>query len=176
VALVAIIAVGLMLITGGAIAYFTVLRPKGPMSEVQATLEEYFNAVFSGDVDTVRSLHVPDKQPSIDELGSLSSFSQLMAFKFSDLDVNAVDESADAMDVEVVDYTITMEAMGQSESIRMSEIGSRLGMETRALMIVKMKNVNGRWLVDESELLSPFTGIMPDLPAVPTVPAPSNGG
>ncbi|MBU4178874.1 MAG: hypothetical protein KJ625_02905, partial [Actinobacteria bacterium] len=52
IALIIIIAVGIALIGGGAIAYFTVLRPGKSANVAQKSIDEYFNALGSGDIKT----------------------------------------------------------------------------------------------------------------------------
>lgn len=169
IALIIIIAVGIALIGGGAIAYFTILRPGESANAAQETIDEYFNAVGSGDTETVKSLHTSDTQPSSEALQVISYTSGIMTY--SDFELKTIDESAGEMSVEIVDFVVTVSYMGQSESIKMSEMQSEMGMSGD--MVVKLKEENGKWLINEPVVLEPFEMTLPDTLDVPGTTVPS---
>ncbi|MBU4175827.1 MAG: hypothetical protein KKB90_00315 [Actinobacteria bacterium] len=171
IALIIIIAVGIALIGGGAIAYFTVLRPGKSANVAQKSIDEYFNALGSGDIKTIKSLHTSDMQPSSEALITLSLMGDMMTY--SGFKLETIDESAGEMSVEIVDFVVTVSFMGQSESMRMSEMQSEMGVSGNT--VVKLKEEGGKWLINEPDILSPFDWMMPDMPDVPGTTVPSDG-
>ena len=169
--IIAVIGVGLALIAAGAIAYFAFLRPKATAHEAQETVEKYFNAIGSGDIEAIKSLHTAETQPSAEELSGVSITSGIMDMSYKDVKLNTVKESADEMEVEVEDYSITISAMGQSETVSMSEMQSQLGSSSK--LVIKLRVEDGKWLINEPTVVPPFAGLIPDMPVTPDVPAPS---
>ena len=172
IALIIIIAVGIALIGGGAVAYFIFLRPGGTANVAQDTIDKYFNAVGSGDTETVKSLHTSDTQPPSEQLQLMSSTGGIMTY--SDFELKTIDESAGEMSVEVVDFVITVSLMGQSESIRMSEMQSEIGLSEN--MVIELKEEGGKWLINEPVVLEPFEMTLPDTLDVPGTTVPLDGG
>ena len=172
IALIIIIAVGIALIGGGAVAYFAFLRPDVSANVAQETIDEYFNALGSGDTETIKSLHASDMQPSSEELNALSYIGDMITY--SDIKLKTIDESAGEMLVEIIDFVVTLSFMGQSESMKMSEVKSKAGLSGNT--VVRLKEVGGKWLIDEPDVLSPFDWMLMDMPDVPGTTVPSDGG
>ena len=124
----------------------------------QKTIDEYFNAMGNGDTSTVKSLHASDMQPSSEELEVLSYMGDLMTY--SDFKLKTIDESAGVITVEIVDFMVTVSFMGQSESMRMSEMQSKMGVSGNT--VVKLKEENGKWLINQPDVLSPFAWMLPE--------------
>ncbi|MBU4193789.1 MAG: hypothetical protein KKF66_02165 [Actinobacteria bacterium] len=155
---------GIALISGGAVAYFTFLRPSGPGNTAQETLDKYFEALASGDTSVIKSFHASDMQPPDEELQSLSSNGDLMTYK--DIELKTIEESGSEMEVEIVDYVVTISTVGYSESIKMSKWKSEMGTST-GNMVVKLKKENGKWLVNEPHVLLPLEAMLPKIPDIP---------
>jgi hypothetical protein len=166
---VIVIMVGLALIAGGAVVYFTMLRPKAAAHEALGTIEAYFNAAGSGDTQTVKSLHTSENQPSDEELRVLSMTSDFMTMSYGHIDLETVKESGDEMEVAVKDYSLTISTMGQSETIDMSKLQSQLGFSSD--LVVKLKKENGKWLINEPDVISPLAGMVPEMPDIPSCPS-----
>jgi hypothetical protein len=153
-----IVAVGIVLMGGGAIAYFTILRPGETANVAQGTIDKYFNALGSGDTSTIKSLHTSDMQPSSEELEAYSYMGDIMTY--SGFKLKTIDESAGVISVEIVDFEVTVSFMGQSESMKMSEMQSEMGVT--GTTVIKLKEEGGKWLINEPNVLSPFDWMIPD--------------
>jgi len=110
----------------------------------------------------IKGLHTADMQPSSEELEAMSFVGGMVTYENVKLDT--INESANEMEVEIVDCVMTFSMMGQSESITMSEMKSEMCISGNT--VVKLKEEGGKWLINEPYVISPLTGLIPDMPDI----------
>jgi hypothetical protein len=101
----------------------------------------------------------------------MSMAMSIIQMSIDGLEVETLSESAGEMEIEITDYTLSMTAAGQTEKVTMGDIKNQLGVSGGQK--VRLKSVNGDWLVNETSVITPFAGLVPNMP---TVPSPVDGG
>ncbi|MBN2167619.1 MAG: hypothetical protein JW738_00115 [Actinobacteria bacterium] len=165
--LIAVFVIGAIVLGGSVFAYLTFLRPASSLDNASAMLIDYLNALGSGNAGTVASLHAPDMQPSQTELNSISFYGGVVKMSFSDIELKELSNTSTEMEVEITDIKVTIEAAGQKESIKLSDLKDVPGFPVSG-SVVKLKKSGNKWLINEPELVDPFAM---EIGSVPTVPS-----
>lgn len=163
------IVIGVLVVGFAVLAYFKWLRPEGPVSAAQETIQEYFDALCGGNTSAVEALHAPGMEPSSDEVQAYSMACQTVKMSVDKLEVVTLSETSDEMEVEIKNYELTMSAFGQTETISMSEFQEQLG--TSEGTKLKLRKVDGVWKLNQSAVLSPLEAMVPT-----SVPCTIDGG
>lgn len=157
IVLALVAAIGILILGGSVFAYLTFLRPATSLDDVSAMLNKYLNAAIKGDSDTVASLHAPDTQPAASDLANISFYKGLdgiAKMNYSDVQVKEVKSTSNEMEVEFVDVKMTIEASGIKESMTLKELKEIPGFV--AGETIKLKKVDGKWLIGQSGIVDPF--------------------
>lgn len=148
------LAVGL-LVAGGILGYRAINRPSSPLQQANALLEKYFNAVESGDAATVASLHAPDMQPDPAALAEISARAGMPGKKFSSILLIKLSETPGEMEVEISDAVMSYDLLGKEQKTQISKL-TRSSSGRAMVSRVKLRNVNGTWLINQREIAQPF--------------------
>ncbi|MBN1290176.1 MAG: hypothetical protein JXA49_11145 [Actinobacteria bacterium] len=167
IVLIAVFTIGVLVLGGSVFAYLTFLRPASSLDDASAMLDDYLNAVGSGDAGKVASLHAPDMQPSQEALGYISLYGGMMKFSFGNIELKELSNASDEMEVEITNLKVTIDIGGQKETISLSDFKELPGFPAAA-SIVKLKKIDGKWLVNEPVLVDPFKL---EVESVPTIPS-----
>lgn len=151
-AAIIVVLAGLVVIAAVLVVYFTVLNKKS-VSGPEATVVKYYEALSSGDMQTLYSLMTPESRPTGLNEQMLNALYGKGSIKFTDLKTSLVSENGSEAQVKITDAQV--EVMGQK--VKLSQLGSLGG----TAMTLKM--VNGQWLVVNGAGSVSFPGA-PNLP------------
>lgn len=155
VALIVILAVGILILGASAFAYFVFLKPAGTDDAATAMVVKYLNAVGSGDAQTVASLHATGMQPSQETLNAISLLGSMMKLSYSGLRTEAVTGGSEEMEVKITAATLDIDVGGNKKSVTLEDMKKAFGDGFKAVS-VKLKKQNGQWMVNQQELIDPF--------------------
>lgn len=156
VVLVVILAIGILLLGGSAFAYFMFLKPASTNDAATALVSRYLNAVGSGDAQTIASLHVSGMQPSQETLNAISTLGSVMTLSYGDLKVVEISSGPDEMEVKVTAAKLSVDVGGNKKSITLEDMKKALG-DGFTTANIRLKKQGGQWLVNQTELIDPFT-------------------
>ncbi|MDD5448892.1 MAG: hypothetical protein PHO53_07010 [Actinomycetota bacterium] len=168
---VAISVAALLLVVGGAaFAYFKYLTPKSTAETAASIITSYANALGKGDAEKVKALHAPGMEPQAGEVEIACGAMKMLGitYSFDEMVVDITNEKSDEMEVEIVDYTLTMAGKGFKETGKLNDFPPNSSPPADKPK-VKLKKINGKWLINQKEIANCFPQPSPD----PSPPAPS---
>lgn len=131
--------------------YFLALR-KTEATAPEQTVLKYFEAISAGDANTIKTLFTPEAMPDQATLDVVSKYLGAGALKYEDIKLKTLSQTATDAQVQLLDFTVTVNSGGQHVSQKMSSLG------TTAKMVIGLKNVNGAWLINQrGQMPSNFT-------------------
>lgn len=149
--LVIILVVALIVILGAVAGLYFALKKTAPTGP-EAAVIKLFETLPSGNAEAIKGLYAPDSQPTAAQLSALSAqMATAPGAKIGGVKVKTLTQTPTDATVQILDYTVTVTAGGQSIKMNMSSVLSGVK------FVMQVKKVNGEWL-----LVAP-NGSVPDV-------------
>jgi hypothetical protein len=139
--LVIILVVAILIILGAVAGLYFTLKKKAP-TPAEAAVMKLFDTLPSGNADAIKALYAPDAQPTAAQLNSLSQqMASAPGAKIEDVKLKTLTQNPTDATIQILDYTVTVNAGGQNVKMQMSKILSGVK------FVIQVKMVNGQWLL-----------------------------